>query len=97
MICPYKIDIPENGALDLFTTNDGRIVAYDDEYDYYIAYNTGEIIEYVEAHPSTRNELKQAGLWNIVINKEVFSSVEEELDEYLRIGEELEKRKDMKK
>ena len=94
MICPYKIDIEGKGNLSLFTTKDGKIVVYDDEYDYYIVYNTGGIVESVEAHPSTRKELKQSGLWDIVVNKEVFSSVEDELDEYLRIGEELSKQKE---
>ena len=52
-------------------------------------------------HPATRKEIKAAGLWEYVINKDDYSSehdkIETELEEYLRIGEELEKQKDMKK
>lgn len=46
-------------------------------------------------HIATRKEIKAAGLWDYVINKEDYSSeedkIETELDEYLRIGEELSK------
>lgn len=50
-------------------------------------------------HPATRKEIKAAGLWDYVINKDDYSSeqdkIETELDEYLRIGEEIEREKDI--
>ena len=43
-------------------------------------------------HPATRKEIKEAGLWDYVINKEDYSSeqdqLETELEEYLKLGEE---------
>ncbi|MDR2067388.1 MAG: hypothetical protein LBP41_00135 [Holosporaceae bacterium] len=39
--------------------------------------------------PATKKELQDAGLWDFVINKEDFSSLEEQFDEYLRLGEEI--------
>jgi hypothetical protein len=38
--------------------------------------------------PATSSELKAAGLWDMVINKDDYSSEEDELEEYLRIAEE---------
>ncbi len=40
------------------------------------------------ARPATREEIKEAGLWDYVINKYEFSSEDDELEEYLRLGEE---------
>jgi hypothetical protein len=37
--------------------------------------------------PATRSELKAAGLWDMVINKEDCSCLEDELEEYLGIAE----------
>ncbi len=46
---------------------------------------------------ATRKEIKEAGLWDYVSNKDNYSSeqekIDDELDEYLRIGEELSKAK----
>lgn len=42
--------------------------------------------------PATRSELKAAGLWDMVINKDDFSCKEDELEEYLRIAEEKEQK-----
>jgi hypothetical protein len=38
--------------------------------------------------PATRSELKAAGLWDMVINKDDISCPEDELEEYLRLAEE---------
>ena len=44
-------------------------------------------------HIATRKEIKEAGLWDYVINKDDYSSEEDEietkLEEYLQIGDEL--------
>ena len=90
MITPYLIDIIEKGNLKLFSTKDRKIVAYDDEYDeYFILSNRNKISSELIDKPATKKELQEAGLWDLVINKEDFSSIDEELEEYLQIGEEI--------
>lgn len=37
--------------------------------------------------PATRKELKAIGLWDMVVNKEDFSSTEDELEYYLELAE----------
>ena len=48
---------------------------------------------------ATRKEIKEAGLWDFVENKEDYSSeqekIDDKLDEYLRIGEEQSKTKNL--
>lgn len=43
--------------------------------------------------PATRSELKAASLWDLVINKDDYSCPEDELEEYLKIAEETDKKK----
>ena len=54
---------------------------------------------YETLRPAMRKEVQAAGLWDCVFNKDDYSSKEDqiqsELDEYLRIGEELSKTKDL--
>ena len=38
--------------------------------------------------PATRNELKAAGLWDMVINKDDYSCLEDELESYLDLADE---------
>lgn len=80
------------------------LVITDEECGDNLAYYSFDIQDFVidenieeKLHPATRKEIKAAGLWDYVINKEDYSSeedkIETELDEYLRIGEELSKAK----
>ena len=52
---------------------------------------------YETLRPATRKEIKAAGLWDCVYNKDDYSSeedkIETNLDEYLRIGKEIAKEK----
>lgn len=94
MICPYKVDVPNNGNLDLFIIQNSMIALYDYEYDSYKIYGSNEFVIPNEARPATRKEIKEAGLWDYVINKEDYSSeqdkLETKLEEYLRLGENIE-------
>lgn len=89
----------------IYSDNKGHIYLLigDDEFGWMACYSINDqdfvIDENIEddLHPATRKEIKAAGLWDYVINKEDYSSeedkIETELDEYLRIGEELSKTK----
>ena len=63
-----------------------------------IGYTWEDSFQNYDYEPATRREIKEAGLWDFVENKEDYSSeqekIDDELDEYLRIGEELSKAKD---
>lgn len=74
----------DDGCLDYYPVyrfNDGHFSIFDD------------IISNIR--PATKQEILDIGLWNFVINKEDFLNTGDELDEYLRIGEELSKTKDL--
>ncbi len=62
-----------------------------------IGYTWEDSFQDYDYEPATRKEIKEAGLWDFVENKEDYSSEQEkindELEEYLRIGEEIEKEK----
>ena len=92
MIKPYLIDVKGRGNLSVFISISSEILVYDDVYDEYLRYSD---MQFVPAEKVDRvaykKELQKAGLWSLILNKEDFSNVNEELDEYLRIGEELSK------
>ncbi len=64
-----------------------------------IGYTWEDSFQNYDYEPATRREIKEAGLWDFVENKEDYSSeqekIDDELDEYLRIGEELSKAKNL--
>ena len=102
---PYIPDVIVNSAF--YKINDGAIVIIEDSlsqifsvnkgYLQHIGYTWEKDFENLKMHPATRKELKEAGLWDMVVNKNNYSSkddqIESELEEYLRIGEEAEKEK----
>jgi len=85
----------------IYSDNKGHIYLLigNDEFGWMACYSINDqdfvIDENIEQklHPATRKEIKAAGFWDYVINKEDYSSeedkIETELDEYLLIGEEL--------
>jgi hypothetical protein len=101
-ITPYII-YKDGDDLEMYIMQDKIIIAYENEYCCFCKYVNkdfvfigygGEFPEMEKAlKPATKKELQEAGLWDFVANKEDFSSLEEQLDEYLRIGEEIEKEK----
>ena len=96
MIKPYLIDVRGRGNLGVFISISNEILVYDDEYDEYLRYPDMQFVPVKKVHHvASRKELKESGLWNLILNKEDFSNVEDELDEYLRVGEELSKAKQL--
>ncbi len=105
MVDAFKLDLTTGnsgtGLRCYIVNNDIFAVCGDDEcLDYYPVYrfNDGRfsIFDGVisSIRPATKQEILDIGLWNFVINKEDFLNIEDELDEYLRIGEELSKQKE---
>lgn len=96
----FKLDLTTGNSgtgLQCYIVNDDTfVVSSEDEcLDYYPIYsiNNGDFSVFNEAiysiRPATRQEISNVGLWDYVMNKDVFLSTEDELDEYLRIGKEL--------
>lgn len=99
MICPYEYKVPCNSIYPLqFCIVNGTdlvLAEYDKEYlDYCSFYTIKERgienfgIPVVSIRPATRKEIQMAGFWDLVVNKDDFSSEDDELEEYLRLGEE---------
>ena len=73
--------------------NDIYLVEHDELGDVY-KYKEGKFIKEEELfsceinmRPATRNELKAAGLWDMVINKDDYSCPEDELESYLDLAD----------
>lgn len=95
MIKPYLVDVKGRGNLSVFISVSNEILVYDDVYDEYLRYHDMQFVPVEKVHRAAcKKELQDAGLWDLVLNKEDFSNIEEELEEYFRIGEELSKTKD---
>ena len=83
----------------LYANESGDIYFLDDSGECLVEFASSKYIRNKEIfrklHPATRKEIKAAGLWDYVENKEDYSSkrdqIEVEMDEYLRIGEEVSK------
>ena len=92
--CFYKDDVGrvvliEDEISEIFTIKDNSLKSLGFEWEEKFNNRSYKV--------ATRKEIKEAGLWDFVENKEDYSSeqekIDDELDEYLRIGEEIEKEK----
>ena len=99
-INPYEDDYGNMSEAFLYANEAGDIYLLDTDEECLFDLASSKYIRnkeiYRKLHPATRKEIKVAGLWDYVENKEDYSSkrdqIEVEMDEYLRIGEELSKK-----
>ncbi len=101
-INPFEDDYGNVSEGIIYANEEGNIFLLDEDTNFLFDLTSSKGIRDMaflkKLHPATRKEIKAAGLWDCVFNKEDYSykedQIQSELDEYLRIGEELSKAKD---